>query len=272
MIRYKRHKPQGCTGCLFVFALIVLALGTAPLVFDLFGLFIFIVVMLVFSPIIAFLGISWYIKRQIGAYVKSQTESHNNFVFLLINILVNIARSDGKVTSAETSAISNFFRLHLKYSTSQLHWVRELMKEASSSTVSLDSLLTEFKKQFTYEPRLILLELVYQVMFSNETVSEQELLMLKNIAEYLGISAYDQQVVGARYLARSQHELNKEHRCYAVLGLKDGADAAEIKSAYRALSMKYHPDKVNHLGEEFRKVAEEKMKEINEAYYYLSKL
>jgi DnaJ like chaperone protein len=35
--------------------------------------------------------------------------------------------------------------------------------------------------------------------------------------------------------------------------------------------MQYHPDKVRHLGEEFRKVAEEKMKDINAAYDYLSK-
>jgi DnaJ like chaperone protein len=35
--------------------------------------------------------------------------------------------------------------------------------------------------------------------------------------------------------------------------------------------MEYHPDRVGHLGEEFRQVAEEKMKEINVAYNYLKK-
>jgi len=37
------------------------------------------------------------------------------------------------------------------------------------------------------------------------------------------------------------------------------------------LSMQYHPDKVGHLGDEFKKVAEEKMKEINRAYEFLKK-
>ena len=37
------------------------------------------------------------------------------------------------------------------------------------------------------------------------------------------------------------------------------------------MSMKYHPDKVRHLGEEFRSVAEQKMKEINAAYDYFKK-
>ncbi|MCP3874440.1 MAG: DnaJ domain-containing protein, partial [Desulfobacteraceae bacterium] len=44
-----------------------------------------------------------------------------------------------------------------------------------------------------------------------------------------------------------------------------------IKKSYRKLSMKYHPDKVSHLGDEFKKVAEEKMKDINAAYDYFKK-
>jgi DnaJ like chaperone protein len=35
--------------------------------------------------------------------------------------------------------------------------------------------------------------------------------------------------------------------------------------------MQYHPDKVGHLGEEFKRVAEEKMKEINMAYDFFKK-
>ena len=62
-----------------------------------------------------------------------------------------------------------------------------------------------------------------------------------------------------------------EEQYYAVLGLEQGADFAEIKKAYRKLSMQYHPDKVGHLGDEFKKVAEEKMKEINVAYGYFEK-
>ena len=40
----------------------------------------------------------------------------------------------------------------------------------------------------------------------------------------------------------------------------------EIKNAYKQLANKYHPDKVLHLGEEFKKMAEERFKEIQEAY------
>lgn len=52
---------------------------------------------------------------------------------------------------------------------------------------------------------------------------------------------------------------------YEVLGLEKGASDDEIKKAFRKLAVKYHPDK-NKGNEE----AEEKFKEINEAYQVLS--
>ena len=51
---------------------------------------------------------------------------------------------------------------------------------------------------------------------------------------------------------------------YEILGVSRDADAAAIKSAYRKLARKYHPD-VNKTKE-----AEEKFKDINEAYEVLS--
>ena len=58
---------------------------------------------------------------------------------------------------------------------------------------------------------------------------------------------------------------------YSVLGVDKDAGREEIKRAYLQLANKYHPDKVLHLGEEFRNLAEERFKEIQAAYQELSK-
>jgi hypothetical protein len=51
-----------------------------------------------------------------------------------------------------------------------------------------------------------------------------------------------------------------------VLGLKANATTEEIKNAYRQKIAQYHPDKVSHLGEEFRHLATEHARRINDAY------
>ena len=51
---------------------------------------------------------------------------------------------------------------------------------------------------------------------------------------------------------------------YEVLGVKKGAPKDEIKDAYRKLAMQFHPDRNKDIG------AEEKFKEISEAYAVLS--
>ena len=56
---------------------------------------------------------------------------------------------------------------------------------------------------------------------------------------------------------------------YQVLGISRNATEEEIKRAYRDLARKYHPD--NYQDNPLADLAQEKMKEINEAYDFLMK-
>jgi DnaJ like chaperone protein len=274
-MEYRRHEQPGCGGCFLLILLLVFLSGGAPLLFDFLGMLVFIGLLILLISIGAFWAFSYYVRRKVSEYEKSQTETHNTFVFLLVNILVKIAQVDGKVTRDEVKTIRHFFQYNLRYSQSQLFWIKDLIKEALGSSASLDSLLQEFRQKFAYEPRLIVLELIYQVLYTNEEVSQAELQLVANIGQILEISAYDQKSIAAKYKAgfkaAAQAEELSEDKYLAILGLAPGASFAEIKAAYRKLSMRYHPDKVGHLGEEFKNVAEEKMKEINNAYEFLKR-
>ena len=57
---------------------------------------------------------------------------------------------------------------------------------------------------------------------------------------------------------------------YEVLGVAKNASESDIKKAYRKAAMKYHPDKFANSSDAEKKDAEEKFKEINEAYEILS--
>ncbi len=57
---------------------------------------------------------------------------------------------------------------------------------------------------------------------------------------------------------------------YSVLGVKPDASDEEIKRAYRELARKYHPD--NYQNNPLADLAEEKMKEINQAYDTITRM
>ena len=57
---------------------------------------------------------------------------------------------------------------------------------------------------------------------------------------------------------------------YDILEINNNASDAEIKKAFKKLSIKWHPDKWANKSEKEKKEAEEKFKDINEAYQVLS--
>ncbi len=275
---YQRNEQPGCGGCLLILLLFSLLTGGFSGLLNFLGILIYSGLAGILIFIGLFWGFSYWIQKKVSTYEASQTESHNRFVWLLVHILINIARIDGVISKEEISTIQRFFQYNLRYDQTRMYWVKNLIKDAVNSPQSMESLLLEFRNTFAYEPRLILLELIYQILYTKSQVPEAELKVARDIAAYLQITDYDKRTIEAKYKygrqqqqSPSQASQRTEEHYYAILGLEPGAGQDAIKKAYRKLSMKYHPDKVRHLGEEFRSVAEEKMKEINAAYDYFKK-
>jgi DnaJ like chaperone protein len=58
---------------------------------------------------------------------------------------------------------------------------------------------------------------------------------------------------------------------YRILEIEPTASNEEVKKAYRRMAVKYHPDKVVHLGADMQKAANEKFQQLNAAYEELKK-
>jgi DnaJ like chaperone protein len=59
---------------------------------------------------------------------------------------------------------------------------------------------------------------------------------------------------------------------YRILELSPDASDEELKKAYRRMAIKYHPDKVEHLGPDIQRSAKEKFQQLNQAYEDIKKM
>ena len=69
---------------------------------------------------------------------------------------------------------------------------------------------------------------------------------------------------GSRY--QQQNTQRNAPDAYNILGISRSATNAEVKQAYRNMAKKYHPDKVITDDEAIKKGAEEKFKQVQQAY------
>jgi DnaJ like chaperone protein len=115
-----------------------------------------------------------------------------------------------------------------------------------------------------YSSRLQLLQLLFNVSIADGNVHPSEIEVINTVAGYIGISSSD-------LLSIKNIFIPETDSAYKILEIDRTASNEEVKKAYRRMAMKYHPDKVNHLGEEFKKTADDKFKKVNKAYEKIKK-
>jgi DnaJ like chaperone protein len=94
---------------------------------------------------------------------------------------------------------------------------------------------------------------------ADTTIHTSEIEIIARISGYLGVSSND-------FLSIKNMFIPETDSSYKILEIDLSSSNDEVKKAYRKMAMKYHPDKVSHLGDEFKKSADEKFKKVNEAY------
>ena len=88
--------------------------------------------------------------------------------------------------------------------------------------------------------------------------------MIQTIANYLNVNNNDYESIKAMFA-------KDEEAPYRVLEISRSASDNEVKRAFRKMANKYHPDKIAHLGDDFKDIAQEKFKSVSEAYQKIKK-
>lgn len=193
------------------------------------------------------------------------------FVASLIYLLVGTARSDGPATLREIATIRRFFQ-SLGYGKQELALIGRIIDNAVDRTLDLARACRDIHSRTSYEERLFLVRLSYEVALSDGKLKKEEEDFIRKAVEHLHIEEYDHRMVRRMVFTQPGSESSfsdttvKPDNPYEVLGIHEDCSREDVVRAYRDLAAKYHPDKVSHLGEELIELATEKFRAIQNAY------
>ncbi len=204
-------------------------------------------------------------QAQAGTY----NEGHrNSFLFSLLVMASYIIRADGRIMHSEMEYVRRFLRTNFgEAAVSQgeqilLNLFEQRKQMDQQNPMAFRNTIRECGAQIaanlSYEERLQLLGFLAEIAKSDGNVCTAEIDALKEVAQSMGLS--DREVDSMLNLSGNSLE-----EAYKVLEVDPSATDAEVRSAYKRLALKHHPDRVATLGEDVKKAAEEKFQQINNA-------
>jgi hypothetical protein len=111
---------------------------------------------------------------------------------------------------------------------------------------------------------------ILSILYADSKLEDAEVAWVNQLLSLSGSDPGIWSEVSAFFARRSQEQADR-NRCLHVLGLPTDADATSIKKAYHQQANQYHPDKLAMVPDAVKRLAEEKLKELNVAYETLSR-
>jgi DnaJ like chaperone protein len=209
-----------------------------------------------------------YLESHPGLHGSDEGLSSNEqaqlvFFTAVFSMLAKISKADGKVSQDEIKTIENFMKHDLQLDAASQQTAINIFRQAVNSSETFDAFAMQFYSVFRGQPNLIelMMDVLLRVSAADGTISPQEEAMLLSAVRIFRYSEADYARLKSRYVK----ETNKY---YAILKCDENSSNEEIKRQYRKLATEYHPDKIEAKGlpEEFIKFANDKFREIQEAY------
>lgn len=202
---------------------------------------------------------------QQGTYTRtSRATSEGDFKMSLLVMIACVMKADGNVQKAELNVVKRF--LVTNFGEEGALEALQILKRLLDQPLNEREMAMQINQFMNYSAKLQLVHFLFDVAYSDGHVNAAELRVIQTIASIFRITAADFESLKAPYVKNVDKDW-----AYKALEIEPSATIDEIKKAYRRMAMKYHPDKVNSLGEDVKKSATEKFRAINEAYEQLKK-
>ncbi len=198
-------------------------------------------------------------RRRTGSYGYATA---GDFTVSLLVLSAAVMKADGKVMRSELDYVKRFFVRQFGERRASEYVL--LLRDIMNKPVDLRAVSNQIKQNMQHPLRLQLLHYLFGLAEADGRLAAVEMRVIEDIARYMAISDKDFDSIRAMFGQDSQS-------AYKILEIHESASESEIKKAYRRMAVKYHPDKVTHLGKEFQTAAREKFQKVQEAYEALKK-
>jgi DnaJ like chaperone protein len=185
-----------------------------------------------------------------------------DFSVSLLVLSAAVMRADGRIRKSELDYVRKFFEQQFGVQTAndRIRLLQEILRQQ----FDVREVCAQIGRYMDYPSRLQLIHYLFGISSSDGKYHPAEVDMISNISSFLGINSGDFQSIRAMFI-------KDPAGAYKILEISPDAPDEEVKSAYREMAKKFHPDKVAHLGPEVQQAAHEKFQKVNAAYEEIRK-
>jgi len=188
--------------------------------------------------------------------------SQGDFGMSLLVLVAAVMKADGKIVKSELDFVKQFFVKQFGQESAKQALL--MLKDILKQEIPVRDVCLQIKGNMDYSSRLQLLHLLFNLSLADSVIHSSEIAIIEKISVFMGVASSD-------FLSIKNMFIPERDSSYKILEIDQSSSNEEVKKAYRRMAMKYHPDKVSHLGEEIRKSADEKFTRVNEAYEKIKK-
>ena len=192
----------------------------------------------------------------------SADEQRNSFLVSLLVLSAAVIKADGKTLQAELDYVKEFVRKN--FGDAAVPEAMRMLQEFTRQQVNIYQVGPQIARYMNYSQRLQLFHYLTQIALADGEFHKSEKGVLEAIGATIGLSQGDINSVISMFYKET-------NSAYTVLGISPTASDDEVRTAYRRMAMKNHPDKVATLGPDVQKAAAEKFRQVQEAYETIKK-
>lgn len=209
--------------------------------------------------ILGFVFGSMFDSMQSGVYEQKgfTPTQEGDFKVSLLVMIAAIMKADGKILKSELSYVKQF--LFRQFGEAEAERLLLLLREILRQELEVDEICEQIQENMEYPSRLQLVHFLFGVASADGEPHPSEAEVLRRICLHMGIRQTDFDSIKAMFIKETGS-------AYRILEISADVTDEEVKKAYRKMALKYHPDKVTHLGEDVQKAAKEKFQQLNAAY------